>query len=164
MQSLILLFLAQLLAAPAANQADEKAYVIFYYGASSCGPCSRPEMIKSINLIKTTFAPTHARFPTKLVMVVMDEDLDEGMAYLGKYEFWDEVSIGSHYRNEHVLRYLATQEMPGVPHVLVFEDVYAEANYGTTILKERTLVAALLGAEAIVEWVAQGFPLEESPR
>ena len=163
MKTLLLLLVLLLSASPAADQPDERAYVVFYYGATSCGPCSQPEVIESIDAIRAQFADAHAGVSAKLVMVVMDEDLDEGIAYLEKYEPWDEVSIGSHYRNEHALRHLNEREMPGIPHVLVFEDVYEEASYGTSVLKERALVAELLGADAIVEWAESGFPLEESP-
>lgn len=161
MPTLILLLVVPFLFESPVQHVEDKAYVVFYFGATSCGPCSRPEMVKSVNLIKSEFAQVHSDYATKLVMVVMDQDIAEGITYLEKYDSWDEVSIGSHYQNELVRHHLNTQEMPGVPHVLVFEDEYEEAKYGTSILKERQLVAALLGMEAIVTWTDSGFPLEK---
>ena len=161
MRLFLLVPLIALLIYPLNTDAQDTSYTLFYFGATSCGPCNRLEVIESINILKSTFSEIHAENSTKFVMVVMDEDISEGLEYLRKYETWDEVSIGSRYHNEHILRYLNVREIPGVPHILVFGDVYEDIpKFGTQLLKERTLLKGVMGGKEIVDWVSQKFPLE----
>lgn len=143
-----------------AQPAEKANLVIFYFGATSCGPCNRPEVIESIKKLKTDFPEKHKEYKTKFVMVCMDQDIEEGIAYLEKYGFWDEVSIGSHYQNELVLNYLSKTNIPGVPHILIFKDFYEEKK-SVPVIKERQLITQILGGTQIVEWVQKGFPLEK---
>ena len=92
-------------------------------------------------------------------MVVMDKSIEQGIKYLEKYEFWDEVSIGGHYSNEHNISYLNKQEVPGIPHILIFKDKLVEGGFGVTILEERGLLLKLMGADEIVEWVNSDFKI-----
>jgi hypothetical protein len=93
--------------------------------------------------------------PNFPVMVCMDTDIVEGIQFLKRYGFWDEVSIGSHYKNELVLYYLNKTNIPGVPHILVFEDLYE--NDKAPVIRERKLVVEKIGVNKIVEWVRNNF-------
>jgi len=125
---------------------------VFYFGSTSCGPCNRADVIDSINLIESDFDSLHQNYTSKLVMVVMDKDLNDGFKYVQKYNLWDEVSIGSHYNNEHTLSYLNKKKLPGVPHILIFEDTFQDSNAGTKIINSRKLVYSVMGGDQIVEW------------
>jgi hypothetical protein len=140
--------------------ASPTAYVVYYVGSSSCGVCDDPKLIESINRIESSFS-SHHDSPVKTVMVVMDKQIDKGMRFVDSYDLWDEVSIGSFYRNELLLEEFNDLQTPGVPHVLVFKDTYAERNHGIPVRTNRTLVASVLGGENIIEWVNRDMPLKK---
>lgn len=139
--------------------AQEK-FTVFYFGATSCGPCNRPEVIQSIQTLKLQFTKTNGNIDTKFVMVCMDTDIEEGLNFIKKYGYWDEISIGSHYDNELVLAHLSKTDIPGVPHILVFRDVLVDTKYAK-IIKERKLAKAVLGGKNIVKWVNSGMKLDK---
>ena len=85
----------------------QERFTIFYFGATSCGPCNRPEVIESIKKLRVQFKNIHSDSETKFVMVCMDTNIEEGLKFIKKYGFWDEISIGSHYDNELVLACLS---------------------------------------------------------
>lgn len=162
---LVCLFLAQPGQEAFAQSTDhapsaEKGYVVFYFGATSCAACNRPEVIQAVRSIKSGFEHVHTRFPAKFVMVSMDEDIEEGIEFLEKYGYWDEVSVGSFYRNELVMRHVNTLEIPGLPQVMVYENTYEDAEHGTKTVKETERVAQVMGGEGIVAWAEKDFPLE----
>ena len=133
---------------------------IFYFGATSCGPCNRSEVIESIKKIKSEFDSLHQGVKTKYVMVCLDEDISEGIKFIEKYGYWDEISIGSWSKNELVLENLNKSNMPGVPHIFVSRDTYEKANHGVELIKTREFVKEIIGGDKIVEWVKSGFILE----
>ena len=144
-----------------AQSEANQSYVVFYIGATSCGPCNRPEVIDAVKKIGSEFSKERVDLPVKHVMVAMDENISEGISFLKKYgAFWDEVSVGSFYHNEHALRYLNSQKPPGVPHVFVFKDTYEDAMHGVETVKERKLVRKVMGGDEIVKWVKKGFLLK----
>ena len=160
----VLLGFSVLPSSPAVAQSEsQESYVVFYIGATSCNPCNRPEVIKAVKEIESDFSDVHDEIPAKYVMVAMDKEIDKGISFLKKYgSFWDEVSVGSFYYNEHVLRYLNSQEPPGVPHVFVFRDTYQDAMHGVDTVEDRTMVKRVMGGEGIVAWVNDGFPLNST--
>ena len=132
--------------------------VVYYFGATSCGHSYSEDCINSIKKLRNEFCSVHKEYNVKFVMVCMDTDIEEGLKFIEKYGYWDEISIGSHYKNELVMNYLDKTEIPGVPHVIVFEDIYE--NESTPIIKERNTVVDKVGVAEIKEWVNNNFPLE----
>ena len=80
----------------------------------------------------------------------MDEDIEEGLKFIKKYGYWDEISIGSFYYNELALNYLNKTEIPGVPHVMVYKDfLMKKKEMFIPIIMERKLLVDLAGATQI---------------
>lgn len=130
----------------------QEQLTLFYFGATDCGPCNRPDVIKSIDKIRANFDSLHPDFKTKLVMVTMDEDMDEAIKYIKKYKYWDEVSMGSRYHNELILAHLNTSEIAGVPYIMIFKDSFEDRDNGTQIIKSRVPVKKIMGGGSIVAW------------
>lgn len=137
----------------------QEQLTVFYFGATDCGPCNRPDVIESIDIIRTTFDSLHSEFETKLVMITMDENMDEAIKYIQKYEYWDETSMGSRYNNELILAHLNKAEIPGVPHIMVFKDSFKDGGFGTQTIKNREFVKSIMGGEKIVAWVNSNMKL-----
>lgn len=137
----------------------QEQLTVFYFGASDCGPCNRPDVIKSIDEIRNSFDSMHPNYDTKLVMVAMDEDIEKGLKYTTKYEKWDEISIGSRYHNENTLAHLNNIMIPGVPHIIIFKDSFEVGDYGAEIIKNREFVKNILSGEEIVAWVNEEMKL-----
>ena len=87
------------------QDAAKTRLTIFYFGGSDCGYCNLPNNIKNISKMKFELPKHHKGISAKFVMVVMDEDIKEGLQYLKKYGYWDEVSIGQFYYNELMLEH-----------------------------------------------------------
>lgn len=138
----------------------QEQLTVFYYGSTDCGPCNRPEVIQSINKLKADFASTHKKFTTKFVMVVMDETIPRGLNYIEKYEYWDEVAIGSRYHNELALANLNKTKIPGLPHIFVYKETFKDAGHGIELKENRNLAKEVLGGDQIVTWVNSGMKLE----
>lgn len=138
----------------------QEQLTVFYFGASDCGPCNRPDVIESIDEIRAGFDSLHPGYDTKLVMVAMDEDLDVGLEYTTKYEKWDEISIGSRYHNENTLAHLNNIMIPGVPHIIIYKDSFKKGDFGVEVIKDRELVKNILSGEEIVAWVDNDMPLD----
>lgn len=137
---------------------DKQTLVIYYFGATSCGWCNTPECVSSINKLRNEFSEYHKEYVVKFVMVCMDNNIEEGLKFISKYGYWDEISIGSFYNNELVMNYLDKTSIPGVPHVIVFQDLYE--NERAPIIKERKTIKDLVGAKQIKEWVDNKYLLE----
>ncbi len=52
----------------------EETYVVYYFGATSCGYCNVSENIEKIKKIKTEFSVKYKDSNIKFVMVCMDEN------------------------------------------------------------------------------------------
>ena len=136
---------------------NKQDLVIYYFGATSCGFCNTEDCINSIKKIRSEFSKVHSKYNVKFVMVCMDTDIEQGLKFISKYGYWDEISIGSHYKNELVMNYLDKTEIPGAPHVIVYEDIYE--NESAPIIKERMTIVDKVGVQKIKEWVNNNFPL-----
>ena len=130
----------------------QEQLTVFYFGATDCGPCNRQDVIESIDIIRTDFDSVHSGFDTKLVMVTMDENMDEAIKYIQKYEYWDETSMGSRYHNELILEHLNKAEIPGVPHIMVFKDSFKDGGFGTQTIENREFIKSIMGGDEIVAW------------
>ena len=113
---------------------------VFYFGATSCGPCNRPEVIESIDKLRAEFDSVHPEYDTKFVMVVFDEDIETGLDFIKKYDYWDEVSIGSRYDNELSLDNLNKAEIPALPHILIYEETFEKVgDWGIEVRKKQNI-------------------------
>ena len=131
----------------------QEQITVFYFGASDCGPCHHPDVIKSIDKISANFDSLHPAYDTKLVMVALDENIDLGLKYISTYDPWDEISIGSRYRNENTLAHLNNIEIPGIPQLIIFKDSFEVGDYGVEIIKNRELLTNLISGGEIIPWV-----------
>lgn len=139
---------------------SKEIYVVYYFGATSCGFCNRPDNIEKIKKIKIDFSKKHPNLNIKYVMVCMDKDIKEGLKFIKKYGYWDEISIGNFYHNELALSYLNKTEIPGVPHVMVYKDyLLKKEKFNIFIIKERKLLVDLAGSTQIRKWMDSGYPL-----
>lgn len=134
--------------------------VVCYFGSTDCTFCLKEEMVQCIKTMRSKFADIHKIDRVKFVLVCFDKDIEAGMKFVKKYGTWDEISIGSRYRNEMCLGYLNKTKIPGLPHILVFRDRYGEKSI--PVLKERKIVADLVGVKQIMKWAAGSYPLQES--
>ena len=140
---------------------SEETLVVYYFGATSCGFCNVPENIEKIKKIKTEFSKKYKDSNIKFVMVCMDENIEEGLRFIKKYGYWDEISIGKFYNNELALNYLNKTEIPGVPHVIVYKDLlFKREKMSVSIIKERKLLVDLVGGTQIGNWINNGYPLK----
>ncbi|WP_441001499.1 TlpA family protein disulfide reductase [Fodinibius sp. SL11] len=134
---------------------------VFYFGATSCGPCNRPEVIESIDKLKAEFDSIHPKYNTKFVMVVFDEDMETGLEFIEKYDYWDEVSIGSRYDNELSLDNLNKTDIPGLPHILIYEETFEPVgDWGIEVRESKKLVKEILEGTKVVSWVNSGMKLD----
>ena len=139
----------------------KETYVVYYFGATSCGYCNVSENIEKIKKIKTEFSVKYKDSNIKFVMVCMDENIEEGLKFIKKYGYWDEISIGKFYNNELALNYLNKTEIPGVPHVMVYKDLLViKEKLSIPIIKERKLLVDLVGGTQIGSWINDGYPLK----
>jgi hypothetical protein len=139
----------------------KETYVVYYFGATSCGFCNISENIEKIKRIKIEFSKKYADFNIKYVMVCMDKNIEEGLRFIKKYGYWDEISIGNFYNNELALNYLNKTEIPGVPHVMVYGDLLViKEKLSIPVIKERKLLVDLVGGTQIGNWINNGYPLK----
>jgi len=140
---------------------SKEVYVVYYFGATSCGFCNIPENIEKIKRIKIEFSEKYPDCNTKYVMVCMDRDIEEGLKFIKKYGYWNEISIGAFYNNELALNSLNRTEIPGVPHVMVYKDyLLKKKKFNIFIRKERKLLVDLVGGTQIGNWINNAYPLK----
>jgi len=140
---------------------SKETLVVYYFGATSCGYCNVPENIEKIKKIKTEFSVKYKDSNIKFVMVCMDENIEEGLKFIKKYGYWDEISIGKFYNNELALNYLNKTEIPGVPHVIVYKDILIKKEkVSVPVIKERKLLVDLVGGTQIGNWINNDYPLK----
>ncbi len=133
---------------------------IFYFGGSDCGYCNLPNNVTNIKNMRADFSRHHKGLSTKFVMVVMDEDIKEGLHYIEKYGYWDEISIGEFYNNELMLEHVNRSKIAGVPHIMVYRDSLSTDSLNVPIITKRILLKDLVGGSAIDKWIKENFSLE----
>ncbi|MBI3586971.1 MAG: hypothetical protein HY088_07575 [Ignavibacteriales bacterium] len=138
---------------------SKEVYVVYYFGATDCPPCNTPKNIENIKRIKAELPKKYSDKEFKFVMVTFDEDIEEGIKFVKKYGFWDEISVGKRYENELVMQHLNTAKIPGLPHIFVNQTFLIN---NTPTVKSKTTIVELLGAKQIDQWVENGFPLKVS--
>lgn len=138
---------------------EEEVLVVYYFGATNIGFCILPENIAKIKEIKTDFPGKFEDSKIKFVMVCLDEDINDGLKFIKKYGFWDEISIGRAYHNELALFTLNRISTPEVPHIFVFKDRLSYGKWKLPVTKRRDLLVDLAGEERIDEWINKRYPV-----
>ena len=60
---------------------------VFYFGATNCGYCNIQENIEKIKAIKSELPKKYKDEKIKSVMVVFDNDIEEGLKFIEKWDF-----------------------------------------------------------------------------
>jgi len=142
-------------------RATKEQYILLYYGATDCYYCNLPENIHNINTLVKSIGQKYAG--VKKVLVCMDKDLKEGLAFINKYDStWNEISIGSFYENELAYQYLNNTKIPGVPHILFVKRSYSDENeYHVPVSSKTDILVDLVGGKEINKWIMDGFPISK---
>lgn len=164
-QVVLFLVLAAALLGPAesaAHSPSAETYVIFYFGSTDCAYCNMPANIEKIMTIKNEFPKLYPNAGVKFVLVCLDKDIEQGLVFVRKYGLWDEISVGSFYQNELALSYLNTAKIPGLPHIMVFKDIYSKTEkFSVPLIKERRLMVDLIGGTQIEAWISGGYKMAD---
>lgn len=143
---------------------------VFVLGGSGCGFCQLPETKTAFGAIRSTLQnhasarATYASIST--IGVAIDNDIVAGLTYLNSLgtQAFDEVSVGSGWRNEQVISLIRRQgfSLPTVPLVIV---VSRQLDASLEPLKvayspQDSLVLVVQGSDDIVKWVEEGMPLD----
>lgn len=158
MKTIVLLLLFAVSVALAQKSPTERL-TIFYFGGSDCPYSMSEKNIANIDKMRDELSQKHSLIPFKFVMVVMDEDIDQGIQFAKKYKPWDEVSIGQFYQNELMLEHVNRSAIPGVPHIMIYRDSLVVGQHNIPTIKQRTLVLDLVGESAISDWIQSGYPI-----
>lgn len=138
----------------------QEQYVIYYFGATDCGYCNEAENIVNIKKIKSEFSQKYPEAQTKYVMVCFDNDIEQGLKFIQKYGYWDEISIGQRYLNDTSLGVLNETEVPGLPHIVVYKNEYAKhPQFSVPTIKRKVALVDLVGGSQINAWIGGGYPL-----
>lgn len=143
-----------------AQRSPNHRFTVFYFGGSDCPYCVDEKNIANIDKMRTELPKTYAPMAVKFVMVVMDNGLDQGFQFVKKYMPWDEISIGQFYGNELMLEHVNRTPIPGVPHIMIYDDSLLLDKSNIPTIKKRTLLLDLVGKSAIAKWIESGYPLE----
>jgi hypothetical protein len=154
-----LLLIGAILDSGVQKEQKKEFLVVYYFGATDIGFCAAPENIQKIKKIKTDFSARHKSQNLKFVMVALDENIEEGLKLINKHGTWDEISVGSRFRNELALAYLNRSKIPVVPHILVFKDVISSGKWNIPVVHRQELLADLAGGEQIAGWIEKGYSL-----
>lgn len=159
MKTIIVLLLIAVSAA-LAQKSPTGRLTVFYFGGSDCPYSTDEKNIANIDKMRAEIAQKHSQIPFKFVMVVMDEDIDQGVQFAKKYKPWDELSIGQFYQNELMLEHVNRTAIPGVPHIMIYRDSLAVGQHNIPTIKLRTLALDLVGESAISKWIESGYPIK----
>jgi hypothetical protein len=138
---------------------DSIVTTVFYFGGSDCGYCVMERNVQNIKTMKEQLPSIYPARKFKFVLVVMDEDIQRGIKYSSKYPGWNELSIGMFYHNELMLAHVNKTKLPGVPHIMIYEDSFAIGDYNVPTISKRKSIVELVGANAIDEWIKDGYKL-----
>ena len=100
MKRFVFLLLVFIFVISNSSETIEEKYVVYYFGATDCAYCNIPENIENIKKIKLEFSQKYINKNIKYVMVCFDEDIEQGIKFIKKYGYWDEISIGQRYYND----------------------------------------------------------------
>lgn len=143
--------------------------VAYAFGGSRCGFCQKAEVKKAFAILKPTLRERHidsgAFESVRVVGVAIDVDVQAGLGYLESISptAFDEVSVGSGWQNEHVVRLLHQQGIAetAVPLVIVISRTMAATLAPLTMTYGRDSVRAVIqGASRVEAWLKGGARLD----
>jgi hypothetical protein len=142
--------------------------VVYVFGGSRCGFCQKAETKEAIANVRATlgskYAATGRYRSVRLIGVAVNTDIREGLKYLESMgpAVFDEISVGSGWQNEHVIRRLRQERIaePGMPLVIVVQR-HMTATLAPLKLEYSadSVVKVVQGAEEIARWVRAGAEL-----
>lgn len=139
---------------------DEKL-VLMFFASTQCAHSTNEGNISALKNIKQEFREKYPQYDIKMVMVCFDTPFEESLALANRYGDWHEISLGARYKNELALRDLNESILPGVPHLIVYQDTYQPLERLGSIsrISTREKLADLIGFQQMNEWKIKGFPL-----
>lgn len=143
-----------------AQKSPTERLTVFYFGGSDCPYSMDEKNIANIDKMRAELSEKHNQIPFKFVMVVMDQDIDQGVLFAKKYRPWDELSIGQFYHNELMLEHVNRSAIPGVPHIMIYRDSLVVGQHNIPTIKQRTLLVDLVGESAISKWIQSGYSIK----
>ena len=144
--------------------------VAYVFGGSGCGYCQAPEVKQAFMSLRHALTARYVssgRYSSvRIVGVAINTDIREGLGYLESIgsNLFDEVSVGSGWQNEHVIRLIHQQRLaePAAPLVVVVSRPLAATlaplrlTYG-----EDSVLKVVWGASGISAWVRAGANLSD---
>jgi hypothetical protein len=145
---------------------DGMAFVLVYFGGSTCAPCHDDGFKAALAHAKVAlFERAEAEEKSFAVIgVAVDHSIEDGLAFLTKSGRFDEVVVGRNWFKSAVLAHIWRPEgledrLPGLPGIMVFEREMIMGDAGIAA-GDLTYLVELVGAKEIPAWVESGTPLE----
>ena len=151
---------------PSMEVPNGRQVVAVYIGATTCGPCRRPETKAAIARMKPLVA-AHAKqsgAAFSAMVVSLDWDLKGGLEFVQSLGAFDEYVFGASWVNTAAQRFFWSDSLaaPSIPQVIVFErTVKLPTGTRITIGPDRML-RRVVGDSAIRAWVRAGAPISRS--
>jgi hypothetical protein len=156
-----------LFAAPAFTQQEknkkDSVYSVIYFGATDCYYCNIEKNISNISKMVTEIKEHYKQLNIKTTIVSMDKDIAEGLKFIEKYttKNWDEIAIGSFYKNELALTYLNKTKIPGVPHLVVIKHVTVDSDLSVPVPIRDEVLVDLVGGTQIDGWLKENYSFKK---
>jgi hypothetical protein len=142
--------------------------VAYVFGGSRCGFCQKQETKQAFAALRKVLADRHVASGSyqtvSVIGVAVNADLREGLGYLQSIgpDAFDQISTGSGWQNENVIRLMQQQHLsePALPMVIVVSR-YMTAMLAPLRMKygADTVLKVVQGAQAIADWVRMGADL-----
>jgi len=140
------------------KEVRDSLYSVIYFGATSCYYCNTPENIANISKMVNEIKTQYKGLNIKTLIVSMDEEIPMGLKFIQKYDTtWDEIAIGSFYKNELAIIYLNKTKIPGVPHIVVIKHFTKKGEYNIQQIVKDEILVDLVGGTQIDKWLKDGY-------
>ena len=139
--------------------------VLIFLGGTSCGSCRDPALKVVLAEVRARLSRliTGTRIGFKSIGVAIDWEVDQGVTYLTDQGTWDELSVGSNFRNslfnEHC--WVVPGTRAAIPQLILLERKYRMGSTRIEVLGKRYL-ARVIGVGAIANWVESGMSVQEA--
>jgi hypothetical protein len=142
--------------------------VAYVFGGSRCGFCQKRETKEAFAALRHVLAERHlksgAYASVSVVGVAVNTNLHDGLGYLESIgpDAFDEISVGSGWQNENIIRLIRQQHVApaAVPMVIVVTRQMAATVAPLTLTYGvDSVVMVLQGSDAIARWVREGASL-----
>ena len=145
------------------KNAKDSIYSVIYFGSTDCYYCNIEKNISNISKMVTEIKDKYKQLNIKTTIVSMDKDIAEGLKFIEKYttKNWDEIAIGSFYKNELALTYLNKTKIPGVPHLVVIKHVTINGEYNVPHSIVQEVVVDLVGGTEIDGWMKENYTFKK---